>query len=48
MSKNKKNENKKTNNVQEKITNVVNAVHGNNQNQSHNAKKEGLGPNTKR
>lgn len=46
VSKNKKIGNKHLNNVQEKLSNAVNSVNGNNQN--HNAKKEGLGPNTKR
>ena len=35
-------------NTQEKLKNAVNSVPGDNQNQNHNAKKEALGPNTKR
>jgi hypothetical protein len=32
----------------EKYNSITNAMHVENQNQTHNAKKEGLGPNTKR
>lgn len=35
-------------NKQEKLANAVDSAPGDNQNQNHNAKKEALGPNTKR
>lgn len=48
MAKNKKNTEKQSQDKQEKLTNSVNSIPGDNQNQNHNSKKEGLGPNTKR
>lgn len=35
-------------NKQEKLKDAVQAIPGDNMNQNHNAKKEALGPNTKR
>lgn len=49
MSKDKNNGiNKSKNNKQEKLTHYANSVPGDNRNQNHNVKKEGLGPNTNR
>ncbi len=41
-------EHKKTNNVQEKLQDAIRNTPSGDQNQEHNSRKEGLGPNTKR
>lgn len=38
----------KTDNKQEELKNAMESVPGDNRNQNHNAKKEALGPNTRR
>lgn len=38
----------KTSNKQEELKHAIESVPGDNRNQNHNAKKEALGPNTKR
>ena len=48
MEKAKKPQEAKPRNKQEKLFDAVHSVPGDNRNQNHNAKKEALGPNTKR
>lgn len=48
MSKNNQKKTAASDNKQEKLKNAVESAPGDQQNQSHNIKKQALGPNTKR